>query len=956
MAGVGAKWLMRGWLGRACVAADLGVRIPIKLGIATAVLLIALSPQASVAQTMSLPGQFAVSPTGAATYNIPIAVPPGTAGMSPSISLSYSSQGGNGLLGVGWSLDGLLAVGRCPRTWAQDGVPGAVNFDANDRFCFEGQRLVAISGTYGADGSEYRTEVDGYSRILSHGTAGSGPSWFEVRTKSGQVMEFGHTADSQILAVGKPSARSWALNKVSDSKSNYFTVTYVNDTANGQAYPSRIDYTGNTAASLATYNSVQFVYATRPDIVPQFLAGAPATTTMRLTDVKTFTGTTLVADYKLAYQQSGPSNRSRLANVTLCNGGGACLPATNVNWTTVAAGFSGAGSGQWSPSYGVDQGWADNNVTPRMLVDVNGDGLPDVVGFASGVYVGLNTGTSFGGAGSGQWNPSFGSNQGWADNNTYPRMLVDVNGDGLPDVVGFASGVYVALNTGTSFSGAGSGQWSPAFGINQGWGDNNTSPRMLVDVNGDGLPDVVGFAYDGVYVNLNTGTSFSGAGSGQWSASFGPNQGWGDNNTSPRMLVDVNGDGLPDVVGFAYDGVYVALNTGTSFVGAGRWSASFGPNQGWGDNNTSPRVLMDVNGDGLPDVVGFASDGVYVALNTGTSFGGGGSGQWSASFGLNQGWSDYNTLPRMLVDVNGDGLPDVVGFASDGVYVALNTGTSFVGAGKWNGSYDLNDGWSNNTVLPRMLVDVKGTGYPGIVGFTAGIYVSPNNANGPSDVLSSIVNGLGATTTVSYTPATNRSVVTKGTGTAFPTLDLTGPLYVVSRIDTTNGVGGNFSASYAYSGGRIDTRGRSFLGFAQTSVTDLQTNIVQRTTYRQDFPYIGVSTTTTKTFGANTLNQTTNTYQFSNASGVASVSTPSLTSAPYRVSVSQNVAQSADLDTTGVPTVTTSNQYDAFGNATQVAVSTPDGFSKTTVNTYTNDTTHWLLGRLTAATVTSVAP
>ena len=36
--------------------------------------------------------------------------------------------------------------------------------------------------------------------------------------------------------------------------------------------------------------------------------------------------------------------------------------------------------------------------------------------------------------------------------------------------------------------------------------------------------------------------------------------------------------------------------------------------------------------------------------------------------------------------------------------------------------------------------------------------------------------------------------------------------------------------------------------------------------------------------------------------------------------------------------------------------STPDGFSKTTTNTYTNDTTDWFLGRLTNATVTSKTP
>ena len=213
-----------------------------------------------MAQGMVVPGKFGVGATGAATYTIPVVVPPGTAGMIPSLSLSYSSQSGNGLLGMGWMLDGLPSIGRCPRTLAQDGVRGVVNYDANDRFCLDGQRLIAISGTYGANGTEYRTEVESFSKIVSFGTAGTGPAWFEVKTKSGQIMQFGNTTDSRILAQGKTTARDWALNKVSDTKGNYFTVTYVNDTVYGQAYPTQIDYTGNAAAGLAAYNSVRFVY------------------------------------------------------------------------------------------------------------------------------------------------------------------------------------------------------------------------------------------------------------------------------------------------------------------------------------------------------------------------------------------------------------------------------------------------------------------------------------------------------------------------------------------------------------------------------------------------------------------------------------------------------------------------------------------------------------------------
>src|SRR3954451_18482348 len=87
-----------------------------------------LSTTFSRSGTMALPGQLSVGQAGAATYSIPIALPPGTAGMAPTLSLDYSSSGGDGFLGVGWSLSGLPSVGRCPRTKAQDGGMGGVNF------------------------------------------------------------------------------------------------------------------------------------------------------------------------------------------------------------------------------------------------------------------------------------------------------------------------------------------------------------------------------------------------------------------------------------------------------------------------------------------------------------------------------------------------------------------------------------------------------------------------------------------------------------------------------------------------------------------------------------------------------------------------------------------------------------------------------------------------------------
>jgi len=44
------------------------------------------------AEVGTLPGNFAVSPYGAANYSVPIALPAGRGGMTPSLSLNYNSQ------------------------------------------------------------------------------------------------------------------------------------------------------------------------------------------------------------------------------------------------------------------------------------------------------------------------------------------------------------------------------------------------------------------------------------------------------------------------------------------------------------------------------------------------------------------------------------------------------------------------------------------------------------------------------------------------------------------------------------------------------------------------------------------------------------------------------------------------------------------------------------------------
>src|SRR5919108_431763 len=145
---------------------------------------LALPAQAQTTVAGFTPASFRVTESGAAEYRIPIRMPPGIGGMEPKLALVYTSGAGNGPLGQGWGFEGFSAIARCPRTIAQDGIRGSVNYDWNDRYCLDGQRLVLVAGaSYGADGSEYRTESESFTKLVSYGTAGNGPAWFRAWTK-----------------------------------------------------------------------------------------------------------------------------------------------------------------------------------------------------------------------------------------------------------------------------------------------------------------------------------------------------------------------------------------------------------------------------------------------------------------------------------------------------------------------------------------------------------------------------------------------------------------------------------------------------------------------------------------------------------------------------------------------------------------------------------------------------
>ncbi|MFV0384263.1 PIG-L family deacetylase [Paracoccus sp. (in: a-proteobacteria)] len=301
--------------------------------------------------------------------------------------------------------------------------------------------------------------------------------------------------------------------------------------------------------------------------------------------------------------------------------------------------------------------------------DVNNDGRADLVDFTdSGVSVTPSRDGGFGPAG--LWIADYGYDNGGWRIGQHERMVADVNGDGMEDVVGFGeAGVLTSLSTGSSFQQA---ELRLAdFSAAQGW-RTDQHQRRVGDVNGDGRADVVGFGSDGVVVALSNGTGFDGA--SVWIGDYAYNNGW-RTDQHERLVGDMNGDGLEDVVGFGDQGVLVSLSDGSSFQEARMWMPDFSIHSGGWQVGWHDRAVGDVNGDGRDDVVGFGSSGVLVALSNGSGLQP--VATWSGDYGSEQGWNAIDH-DRMLTDVNGDGMDDILAYGNNGERrVALSTGNGF---------------------------------------------------------------------------------------------------------------------------------------------------------------------------------------------------------------------------------------------------------------------------------------
>src|SRR5262249_20381671 len=116
------------------------------------------------------------------------------------------------------------------------------------------------------------------------------------------------------------------------------------------------------------------------------------------------------------------------------------------------------------------------------------------------------------------------------------------------------------------------------------------------------------------------------------------------------------------------------------------------------------------------------------------------------------------------------------------------------------------------------------------------------------------------------------------------------------------------------------------------------------TTYNTFLPLAGMIATVKTSIGSQLISEIDYTY---NPSGAGGATAPQVTKV---------VRKRNDLNGAALPAIETDyTSFDAYNNPlTVVTTNQADGSTSTVTNTFTNDTTNWILGELTSTTVENV--
>lgn len=945
---------------------------------------IAAVPDHSGTDSGYTPVETGVSDTGAAQISIPIVVSPGTAGMQPKLSINYSSQGGNGPLGVGFSLSGLSTISRVGRTVAQDGVKGGVNFDANDRFALDGQRLIAINGADGADGTEYRLEFDPTSRIRSYGivvgieSGLTGPARWVVETKAGLSIELAAYTQARrfvgninpVTGIGTgvtyvSGPLSWAITKITDSAGNSIEFTYdAVRTTHAEVLLTKIAYTRNTVAGLLPKQEVICEYEDRPDTRTSYINGYAVKMLKRCSAIESRATegglVKRVRRYTTAYIQDAINQESKLISIQETTTDGTALPSTVFEWP--------ASSASNFLNTSMDAGFTIyDRVTPNFIGDFNGDGKTDYIQWHEPLRNNqynllLSTGTAF----------SAPIATGVDPDNAVPLIPADFDGDGKTDVM-----VYTASRSRFNLRLSNGSGFGAAIQTNVPNFDDAYRNVVAGDFSGDGRTDLLVWnptrskfdAYFSVGSNFSAPVATDVTVNG--SASY------------PRDLMYVgefNGDGKADLlVSNLSRGEYdLYYSTGSGFSTPVQTEiVNYG-------NAYGPGISGDFNGDGLTDFMGydnFSTRGNYqLYLCDGAGF------QTPTLTDVTGGQDALGVKYQQSVDFNGDGKMDMATWHTPldnyRLNIWISNGTGFYPA--------VATSIERVVDVLNEVGDFNGDGKSDML-----IYHSPISSrmnlflnSGPSQpLIQKVTNGHGGYTTFAYKPLTDSSIYTKSSGTTYPCYELQASMYVVSSVTSRNGIDGDpytktpvppnntigtNTVSYIYEGAWTCLDGRGFMGFREIRATDATAGIRTHTYFESSSPLLAgrIATSTqsllTAPSGGSTLISRSdfiwNLTETTHATGRKTyfVSEGRSGQSSYEVNEPSATALIKSVSRRG-PGPGGTMTYDSYGNLLESVVATTaagETYKDTVSNTYSDtiSSTKWHVGRLANSTVVKSGP
>ena len=260
----------------------------------------------------AIPGTIDVSPAGAAAYTIPIEVVPGTQGMQPNLSIVYNSMSGMGLLGMKWNLSGISAITRCGQNNYYDNNITAIQFNGNDQFKLDGDRLIMISAQ---PKLKYASEIENFARIIPEANL----SCFTSFADDGSIIRYGSSNNSkQLMGTGNQTL-TWLVDTITDFNGNNMTFLYWKPLMDEEVLISEIHYTGNLKNSMQPYAKVSFEYTNLPNTLGTntfFIGGYNVQQTRLLKSIVVSYNNIRVRKYKFNYMhESANASGERTAHL-----------------------------------------------------------------------------------------------------------------------------------------------------------------------------------------------------------------------------------------------------------------------------------------------------------------------------------------------------------------------------------------------------------------------------------------------------------------------------------------------------------------------------------------------------------------------------------------------------------------------------------------------------------------